>query len=152
MRNPPWFSRRYPRLADLEAYAWELRAVVMWGPCEAAGIVLLEPPGFSVICLPEGLGPLEESWQLAHELGHLRFHAGYTTGYAHDRQEAQASRWAAQALIPAAAIRRHQNASVDAFIGAMSAHYEDIPFEDCPQRRLAAEIALIRLDAVEEVG
>lgn len=152
MRNPSWFSRRYPTIADLEAFAWDLRAVVMRGPCDTAGIVLVESPGFSVICIPEGLGSLEEAWQIAHELGHLRLHSGYTTDFAHDRQEAQASLWAAMALIPAAAIRRHQNASVDAFIAALSAHHEEIPLMDCPQRRLAAEIALIRLGAVEEVG
>ena len=151
MRNPPWFSRRYPTLADLEAHAWDLRAVVMWGPCEVAGVVLVEPPGFSTVCLPEGLGPLAEIWQLAHELGHLRLHSGYTTPFAHDRQEAQASRWAARALIPASAIRRHQNASVDAFMAALSAHHEHLPLHDCPERRLAAEIALTRLGAVEEV-
>lgn len=152
MQNPSWFSRRYPTLADLEAHAWDFRAVVLRGPCEVAGVVLMEPPDFNVVCLPEGLGPLAEVWQLAHELGHLRLHAGYTTRFAHDRQEAQASRWAARALIPDSAIRRHQNASVDAFIAALSAHHEDLPLRDCPERRLAAEIALIRLGAVGEVG
>jgi hypothetical protein len=149
---PTWFSRRYPTYADLENLAWALGAVVEVGPCASAGIVFLEPPDFTTICLPEGLGPLTTMWQLAHELGHLTQHRGYTTAFAHDRQEAQASRWAARALIPGSAIRRHQNASVDAFIAALSAHYEEIPPVDCPQRRLAAEIAIIRLGAVEEVG
>jgi hypothetical protein len=152
MRNPSWFSRRYPDLSDLVGFAWEMRAVVVYGPIDEAGIVLMEPPAFTTICMPEGLGPLAQRWQLAHELGHLALHHGYTTPFAHDKQEAQACRWAARALIPAAAIRRHQNASVDAFIAALSAHHEEIPLVDCPQRRLAAEIALIRLGAVEEVG
>lgn len=122
------------------------------GPCGSAGLVLVEAPGFSVICLPEPLSPLEEAWYLAHELGHLVQHGGYTTDWAHDKQEAQASRWAACALIPEAAVRRHANASLDAFIAALSAHFEHLPLEDCPQRRLAAQIARIRLKAVEEVA
>ena len=152
MNNPGWFTRRYPNVADLEAHAWLLGALVERGACGAAGVVFVEPPGFTTICLPVGLGPLDETWQLAHELGHLMLHEGYISEWTYQKQEAQASRWAARALIPEAAIRRHQNASVDAFIAALSAHYEDIPLCDCPQRRLAAEIAMIRLGAVEEVG
>ena len=152
MRTPAWFSLRYPCLFDLEAHAWSLGALVQRGACTDAGIVYVTPPGFHVICLPEDLGPLDEVWQLAHELGHLVLHEGYTSEWTYRRQEAQASRWAARALIPQAAIQRHCNASLDAFIGALSAHYEDIPLEDCPQRRMAAEIATIRLKAVEEVA
>jgi len=152
MKSPSWFTHRYPSLADLEAHAWLLGALVERGPCGEAGVVFVDPPGFTTICLPEGLGPLDEMWQLAHELGHLIQHHGYTTELAHDKQEAQACRWAARALIPESAIRRHRNASMDAFIAALSAHYEEIPLMDCPQRRLAAEIAIIRLGAVEEVG
>jgi hypothetical protein len=122
------------------------------GPCREAGIVFMETPAFHVICLPEGLGHIEEMWQLAHELAHLVLHQGYTSPWTCDRQESQAFRWAARALIPEAAVRRHGNASVDAFIAALSAHYEDLPMHDCPERRLAAQIAIIRLRAVEEVG
>ena len=152
MRQPSWFSRQYPSIRDMEAFAWDLRALVQRGPCGSAGLVLVEEPGFNVICLPDGLSPLEEAWYLAHELGHLVQHSGYTSEWAHDKQEAQASRWAALALIPEAAVRRHKNASLDAFIAALSAHYEHLPLEDCPQRRLAAHIARIRLKAVEEVA
>jgi len=152
MRNPSWFSRRYPTLLDLEEHAWALGAVVMRGAIPSAVIVFVPAPGFHVICLPMGLSQLEEVWQLAHELGHLVLHEGYGGEWARGRQEAAAMRWAAQALIPESAVRRHKNASQDSFIGALSAHYEDIPLHDCPQRRLAAEIATIRLKAVEEVA
>jgi hypothetical protein len=152
MRNPSWFSRRYPTLADFEALAWSLRTIIRRCDVSAAGVVFVTQPGFTTICLPAGLGHLEEMWQLAHELGHLVLHEGYISQWQHDRQEAAASKWAARALIPESAVRRHKNASLDAFIAALSAHYEDIPYEDCPQRRLAAEIAGIRLKAVEEVA
>ena len=152
MKNPAWFSKRYPTVGDLEEHAWALGAVVVRGPCQAAGIVYVEAPGTHVICLPEGMSPLAEVWQLAHELGHLVLHRGYSSPWAHDRQEAAAGKWAAAALIPEAAVRRHRNASEDSFIAALSAHYEDIPLRDCHQRRLAATIAAIRLRAVEEVA
>ena len=152
MRNPSWFSRRYPEIVDLEAHAWTLGAGVEYGPCSSAGIVFMKPPAFTVICIPKDLGPLATIWQLAHELGHLVLHEGYINDFSHDRQEAAASRWAARALIPEAAVRRYRNASLDAFIAALSAHYEHLPLHDCPQRRLAAVIATIRLKAVEEVA
>ena len=104
------------------------------------------------IILPQSVGQLRLVWLMAHELGHLVLHGGYVSRWTHDRQEAAADRWAARALVPESAVRRHRNASVDAFIGALSSHYEDIPLYDCPERRLAAEIATIRLKAVEEVA
>jgi len=148
-----WFSRKYPTITDLEDLAWDRGAVVMRGPISHACIVYSpDPEDPTVICLPEGLGVLAECWQLAHEVGHLVLHAGYSSPWAYGRQEAAAMRWAAQALIPESAVRRHKNASLDAFIGALSAHFEDIPPQDCPERRLAAEIAHIRLKAVQEAA
>lgn len=153
MRLPGWYGRRYPTLQDLEDHAWDLGAMVVRGPIYSACIVYSnDPEDCTVICLPAGLPPLEEHWQLAHELGHLTLHAGYTTPWAHGRQEAQADRWAARALIPQARVRAHANASVDAFVAALSAHYEEIPLEDCATRHLAGKIARVRLGLVEEVA
>jgi hypothetical protein len=87
---------------------------------------------------------------MAHELGHLTLHGGYTSRWTHDRQEHQAHRWAARALIPEAAVQRYHNASVDAFVGALSKHYQDIPLRDCPERELAGTIARMRLLLVED--
>ncbi len=154
MHNPNWYSRRYPNLADLVSLAESLgtRVHFQTAGIKAAVVAQMDAPGVSVIFLPGGQGLLEEMWQLGHELAHMLMHRGYISQWTHDRQEAQACRWAARALIPEAAIRRHRNASIDAFIAALSAHYEDLPMEDCPQRRLAAEIARIRLKAVDEVA
>jgi len=104
-----------------------------------------------VILLPWVTG-LREVWLLAHELGHLVQHAGPRGELLYSKDEAQANRWAARALIPEKRVRAYANASLDAFIGALSAHYEDLPLEDCPARRLAAHIARIRLKAVEDVA
>lgn len=155
MRSPGWFSQRYPELSDLVGLAETLGARVHRNTpgIESAVVVQVAAPGVSLIFLPAGLSALGEAWQLGHELAHLVLHPdGYISRWTYNRQEAQAKRWAARALIPEAAVRRHRNASLDAFIAALSAHYEDIPMWDCPQRRLAAEIATIRLGAVEEVG
>lgn len=104
------------------------------------------------IWIPEAAGLLQQFWWLAHELGHLLHHVGPRAQLLHSKGEHQASQWAARALIPQARIRAYANASLDAFIGALSAHYEDLPLWDCPARRLAADIAIIRLRAVEEVA
>jgi hypothetical protein len=109
----------------------------------------LEP---AVILLPLRAGLLERCWLLAHELGHLHLHAGPRGALLEGRDEAAADRWAARALIPQARVLAYANASLDAFIGALSAHYEDLPLEDCPARRLAGRIASIRLRAVREVA
>lgn len=101
-----------------------------------------EPP---VILLPKWVGLLRQAWLLAHELGHLTQHEGPKTVWTYGRDEAKADRWAACALIPEAAVRRHQNACEDAFMGALSRHYEDLPAHPCPSRRLAGRIASIRL-------
>ena len=150
MRIPAWYARHYPSRKDLEDHADRLGALVLYIPELPAGaIVFMKPPARHVICIPAGLGPLDEIWQLAHEVAHLVLHGGYISEWQHDRQEHQADIWAARALIPTAAMHRHRNASEDAFIAALSSHYEDIPLVDCPQRRLAAEIATIRLSTME---
>lgn len=107
-----------------------------------------EPP---VILLPRRSGLLIH-WLLAHELGHLVHHSGPKGELFYSKDESVADRWAAKALIPRARIAMHHNASLDAFIGALSAHYEDLPLWDCPQRRLAALIATVRLRTLEEVA
>ena len=151
--NPDWFQRCYPTTDDLIAAIESRGAVILRAHIGDAGLFVAGegklPPA---VILPIQVGQLRHVWLLAHELGHLVLHGGYISRWAHDRQEAAADRWAARALIPASSVRRHRNASVDAFIGALSSHYEDIPLHDCPQRRLAAEIATIRLNAVEEVA
>ncbi len=154
MHNPIWFGRRYPSVADLEEFAMTMRTLVVRDPIIPAAYIGQVPhPGYSVILIPQGLDNLDECWQLAHELGHLVLHpGGYISEWTYRKQEAQATRWAAQALIPEAAVRRHRNACQDAFIAALSAHFGDIPLRDCPQRRLAAEIAAVRLRVMEEVA
>lgn len=153
MPTPHWYARRYPTLYDLQTYAQNLGALVRFAPIGDLALYIAgegeEPP---VILLPEGQGPLLIHWLLAHELGHVALHAGPRGELLYDKDERAADRWAACALIPEAAVRRHKNASLDAFIGALSAHFEDIPMRDCPQRRLAAHIAMIRLRAVREVA
>ena len=101
--------------------------------------------GTKGIGLPMNAGPLETAWLLAHELGHLSQHEGPRGELLYSKDEAQADRWAACALIPESAVRRYQNASEDAFIAALSKHYEDLPLSPTPTRRLAVRIARIRL-------
>lgn len=95
---------------------------------------------------------MERVYLLAHELGHLVQHSGPRGALLYAKDEHKADQWAVCALIPWDRIKNHANASLDAFIGALSAHYEDIPLEDCPQRALAAHIAMIRLRALKEVA
>lgn len=147
---PAWYGRSYPTLEKLEAYAWELGAVVMRGPVDAFCSLPDEEGQVAVIGLPDTAGPLESIWLLAHELGHLVLHLGYISPWTRDRQERQAGKWAACALIPETRIMAHQNASLDAFIGALSAHFEDLPLISCNSRRLAGKIARIRLKTLEE--
>lgn len=151
MIYPLWFGRRYPSLLDLEAFAEALGAGV--GEADIpSGLFLADVLGVPVILLPRGEVGLTRMWIFAHELGHLVQHSGPRGSHLYGKDEAQANRWAAQALIPDSAVRRHRNASLDAFIGALSAHYEHIPYKDCPQRRLAAEIAAHRLRGLEGVA
>lgn len=146
----PWYGRRYPNIEDLESMAERLGAVVVYGAVPTAFLFRAEEG--PIIGMPEDVGPLERVWLLAHELGHLARHEGPRGVMLHGKDESQADRWASQALIPESAVKRYRNASMDAFIGALSKHYEDIPFNDCPQRRLAARIAAIRLKILEEVA
>ena len=149
MSNPLWYGNAYPSMEDLSAFAESLGALV--GYCDMGGEAIyfagegLEPP---VILLPTGVGLLRLAWTLAHELGHLVQHSGPKGELMWGKNERQADEWAACALIPKARIRRHRNASLDAFIGALSAHYEDLPLESCPERELAARIARIRIQAL----
>lgn len=148
---PEWFGHQYPSRENLEDLAWALGGVVR--PCVVGCCYLPIPRDeFAVIGVPPGLGPLETIWILAHEVGHLLMHHGYISQWTTGRQENQAARWAAAALIPMARIQAHENASLDAFIGALSAHYEAIPLEACPLRELAAQIASHRLRALQEVA
>lgn len=133
----------------MEAFAWDLGAVVIWGPVHTAFFCPGDGEAPAVIGLPDLEGPLAQAWELAHELGHLVQHAGPKGELSWSRDERQADRWAALALIPEAAVRRHANASQDAFVAALSRHYEDLPPEDCPARRLAGRIAQLRLRALE---
>ena len=114
------------------------------------GLYYPEFMGRRVILLPVNAGPLEMIWTLAHELGHALQHSGPKSTWSYSKGEAQASRWAACALIPYERIAEYQNASIDAMIAALSAHYEDLPLEDCPSRDLAARIARIRLDSLAQ--
>ena len=151
--NPNWYGRRYPTPEDLILAIETTGAVILYAEIgDGALFVAGEPPIPPVVILPVQGGVLLLSWLLAHELGHLTLHGGYTSRWTHDRQEHQANVWAARALIPDRSIREHKNASLDAFLAALSIHYEHLPLEDCSQRRLAAEIATIRLKAVEEVA
>ena len=154
--NPSWFGKRYPVFEDLVVAAENFGARVTQAdigdealyvaPDQALG----QPPA---IILPIYAPPLLMMWLMAHELAHMFLHgSGYLSQLQRDRQESDAERWAARALIPQARIRHHKNASVDAFMGALSSHYEDLPLVDCEARRLAAHIATIRLKAVEEVA
>ena len=148
-----WFGKKYPQIEEMVASAYRLGALVTWAKIGQEAVffapdpVMNEPP---VIVLPLGVCPLRMSWLMAHELGHLMLHGGYVSQWTRDRQESQATRWAARALIPEAAVQRYRNASVDAFIGALSKHYEDIPLHNCPQRELAGFIAKVRLNILRE--
>jgi hypothetical protein len=148
---PSWFERKYPSCEDLEQ-ALEARGCRLTQAeiGDEALFVVGEGGDPHVVILPIVVGPLRRAWLLAHELGHLVQHSGYIGPWTHDRQEHQADAWAARALIPESAVRRHRNASVDAFVAALSRHYEDLPMIDCPERWLAGRIAKTRLNFLEE--
>ena len=150
---PVWYERKYPSFNDLESFAGTLGALV--GVVEVPGALYVpagavqdeSPP---LIMIPESAGTLERLWLLAHEVGHLAMHFGSASPARASKVEAQADRWAARALIPEAAVQRYKNASVDAFIGALSKHYEDLPLANCRAREVAGIIAGIRLSMVED--
>jgi Zn-dependent peptidase ImmA (M78 family) len=150
---PRWYGKRYPTLEDLVLHAEGLGCRVGYADIGTEAIYFPpegdEPP---VILLPEGQGPLRTVWLLAHELGHLMQHSGPKGAINYARDEWQANRWACCALIPQARVQAYGNASLDAFIGALSKHYEDLPPEDSEARRLAAHIAWHRLRCLETAG
>lgn len=147
MTCPIWFGLHYPEWADLMDHADKLGVPVVENQAPRPAY-LAKDSGGPLIVIPEGLPSLARHWALAHELGHARQHAG-PIPRAKGRQECQANRWAACALIPEARIMLHQNACLDSMIAALSAHYEDIPPIDCPSRTLAARIGRYRLQALQ---
>lgn len=149
LHPPDWYGQRYPTLEDLEDFTWSLGAVVVSGPVSTGAFFPGSDWELPVIAIPEDAPPLARIWTLAHELGHLVQHAGPKGELMWSKNEAQANRWAACALIPEARIQEHQNACLDAFVGALSAHYEDLPLTSCASRRLAGRIARIRLRTLE---
>lgn len=148
MFTPDWYGVRYPSEVDLASAAELVGARVVMKVLPAAVFIpgiLGAPP---MILAPTQFGPLATMWALAHELGHLRWHGGPGNKIIRSKNEQQANKWAACALIPEARVRLYQNASVDAFIAALSANYEDLPPSDCPSRTLAHKIAQYRLKAL----
>lgn len=147
LSHPVWYGLNYPTWDDLESYAWRLGAVVVFGPISKGAYFPfdLEDGAPAVIGVPQGTGALAQIWTLAHELGHLAQHTGPKGELMWSKSEAQANHWAARAVIPEARIQAYHNASLDAFVGALSAHFEDLPLINCPPRRLAGRIAKIRL-------
>jgi Zn-dependent peptidase ImmA (M78 family) len=162
MYSPDWYGQRYPTELDLVSCAEAIGARVVLGPLPAAAFIpaILDAP--PMILVPNQHGPMATAWGLAHELGHLCQHSGPPLPTDGDRapglrlmrskNEHQADRWAACALIPEARIRHHGNASLDSFMAALSANYEDLPPHDCPQRALAHKVALRRLEALKAKG
>jgi hypothetical protein len=152
MINPTWFGHRYPKFSDLELLASALGVHVIYVDIPF-GLYLPNVNGVQIIELPERVGELEMIWSLAHELGHALQHSGPKGARSYGKEEAQANRWAAQALIPFDRIAAYGNACEDAMVAALSAHYEDLPYEDCPARELAGRIARIRLESlIQEVA
>ena len=148
--HPAWYGHSYPTWEELEAYAWRLGATVEFGPVQK-GAFFPSFPEYGVpamIGIPQDSGPLAQFWTLAHELGHLVQHAGPKGELFWGKNEAQANRWAACALIPETRVQTYRNASLDAFIGALSAHFEDLPPNNCSARRLAGRIARTRLKII----
>jgi Zn-dependent peptidase ImmA (M78 family) len=99
--------------------------------------------------IPLYSGSLERAWLLAHEIAHLTLHSGPKGALFRAKNEAQANKWAACALIPEARILLYMNACMDSMIAALSSNYEDIPLMNCPSRVLASEIARYRMQALE---
>jgi hypothetical protein len=142
---PAWYGVHYPTENDLIMFAETLGAEVFLGCMCTPAYDPGEDGETPIILVPNQHGPLDTIWSLAHEIGHLCQHCGPKNESFHSKDEAQASRWAAGALIPQARIEHHGNASMDAFIAALSANYEPLPSHDSPARKLAYRIAKIRL-------
>ena len=143
-----WLGVRYPSWDDLVSMAEDL-AIPVVEDIAPRPVFVGADNGGPLILIPQGLSPLHRMWALAHELGHAVRHSG-PLPLARGKQEAQANHWAACALIPESRVHLHQNASLDTFIGALSAHYEEIPYQDCALRKLAARVAKYRLQALEK--
>lgn len=82
-------------LPELEAYAWDMGAVVVYGDIPTAFCCLhSEGP---IIGMPSGPVKVDKAWLLGHELGHLVL--GHRPG---DQpclvQEIQANHWATKAV------------------------------------------------------
>lgn len=148
--RPLWYGKRYPSWDDLLDFADSMGCLVGVADISDQAIYVagegLEPPA---IIIPPERGLLG-FWLLAHELAHLVMHSGPKNHLTFRRDEERAHRWAACALIPESRINHHANASIDAMIAALSAHYEDIPIGLCRLRKLAASIAKYRLKSLME--
>ncbi|MCL1908917.1 MAG: ImmA/IrrE family metallo-endopeptidase [Holophagaceae bacterium] len=156
--NPAWYGKRYPTMEGLIEFGESIGAYTSFDPliCTAWCVTELWPhvsvagayEPVSIILIPENHSPLAAIWALAHELGHLLQHSGPGGKPFWPKDEAQAYRWAACALIPKARIKKYNNASIDSFMASLSANYEQLPLRDCPSRELAHKIAKIRLDVL----
>ena len=150
IRHPGWFGLRYPSFDDLVEYATSLGCRGGRADIGDNGLFIAGGPEPPVILLPLDKSPLRDMWILSHEIGHLVKHpCGPKGELTYSRDEWRANRWAACALIPESRIMLHQNACPDAFIGALSAHYEDLPLHNCPARKLAGMIAAYRIRSLE---
>lgn len=150
--QPAWYGKTYPTFDRLEEFAELLGAATF---ATRASVPAYWPGDLDTapgIFIPERFGPLERTWALAHELGHLVQHSGPRGELLWAKDEAAANRWAACALIPERRVQAYKNASQDAFVAALSRNFEDLPAWDCPARRLAGKIAAIRLKAIREVA
>jgi len=141
---PVWYGKAYPSLDNLVEYVDTLGVCVQFDSKIDVAVYFNEKD--PIILIPTQFGLLDTIWKLAHETGHLceRITAA-AWKRAWVRCENQANRWAACALLPEAEI---QKASIDTFIAALSAHYEELPLHDCPARALAHRIATIRMDTI----
>jgi hypothetical protein len=148
---PDWYGKRYPSEMDLTLCAESHGARVVLGRLPIAAYAPAQDGVPPMLLIPNQHGPLETMWLLAHELAHLVLHYGPAAPL-WSKDESQANRWAACALIPLERIRHYMNASPDAFIAALSANYEPLPPENCRQRELANRIATIRLEVMKAKG
>ncbi|MCL1893949.1 MAG: ImmA/IrrE family metallo-endopeptidase [Holophagaceae bacterium] len=146
--NPEWYGQQYPTLDNLMDFGESLGAYTQFSKHIHTAVYIPETKTFSLILIPNQHGALATIWALAHEIGHLCQHGGPKGKLFWGKDEAQANRWAACALIPRTRIEYYNNASKDAFIASLSAHYEELPLHDCPARNLAHRIASIRLETL----